>query len=227
MLSGTVVLTQAKAGRMIVGEHARRVAAAARIGHLDRIRLDDQVADRQDQPVLADDRARSLALAAERRVAAGVGDGDGLHAHQRAIQTLRVNARCSAASSPCFFIAASVAAAACGAAWLIAAVTPDNASSTASVRAECFRNVGRITNLRLGAADRCGRSCTRSKHRPCHDVRVHYSANAFRAGEARSVARLRTRADREGVGSPSRAPLPPGCLPRASAACRRRDWRRR
>ena len=60
---------------MVVADDARGQRAAAAVDDAHVVGFDDQVADGEDQPVVADDDARAFALRAERRGAARVGHG--------------------------------------------------------------------------------------------------------------------------------------------------------
>ena len=84
---------QAEAGRVVVGDHPRRQRAAAGVDDADLVGLDDQVADGEDQPVVADDDAAAFALGAERGAAARVGHGAGLHLDDRGEERVGVESR--------------------------------------------------------------------------------------------------------------------------------------
>ena len=64
---------EAEAGRMVVGDDARRNALALLVDETHFVGFDDQIADRDDQSVVADHDASAFALLAESRAAARVG----------------------------------------------------------------------------------------------------------------------------------------------------------
>ena len=75
---------QAEAARVIVADDLRRQHAPAVVGDRDLVGLDDQVADRHDQPVAVDQHAAALALAAEGGCAARIGHRSRAHLDHRA-----------------------------------------------------------------------------------------------------------------------------------------------
>jgi hypothetical protein len=73
-------LQQAEAGGQVVAHHARRQVAAVVEHQLHLIGLEDQVADRQHQPVRGDHHTRALAKPTQRAVRTRVGHRQRLHA---------------------------------------------------------------------------------------------------------------------------------------------------